>query len=295
MKVSVLFARFPFGASEHPACTDWLLKTQKTVLADPRIDKDRVFNTYVDDTPITMSRNRVLKQAREAGVDLVCMVDSDMVPDNLLGIEDNAVPFWDSSFDHWWNYYKQQPCCIFAPYCGPPPWEIPYIFRLCTRQGQHPNPDWRLEMFSREEAACRTGFEKVDAGPTGLILIDMRALNVLPPPWFDYEWKDKEQTEKGSTEDVVFTRNLAMLGVDQVVNWDAWAGHVKRKTVRKPQVLTSEMIAGSYREALKKNMHNEERTLIMDSSRMPKIVDNRLLTHTNGNGKAHAAKAAKKK
>ena len=52
----------------------------------------------------------------------------------------------------------------------------------------------------------------------------MRAIELLPKPWFSYEFKDEEKTEKASTEDIVFTRDLHLLGVPQYCFWNAWAG-----------------------------------------------------------------------
>ena len=63
--------------------------------------------------------------------------------------------------------------------------------------------------------------------------------------WFYYEWTDRFQQEKASTEDVTATRDMAAHGILELgynplrVNWDAWAGHWKPKCVDKPGVLTS--------------------------------------------------------
>lgn len=243
-KVSVLVARFPFGASEHPDTSDWMISTIGKMKADERIGE--VLATRVDDTPITMSRNRVLKQALDSKSDFCLMLDSDMAPDLAIP---GAKPFWDTSFDFALNH--EGPCVVAAPYCGPPPNENVYVFRWARVQGDHPNPDLRLEQYPREEAAGRIGFEEVGALPTGLILIDMRAIPLLPPPWFEYEWKDPPfNTEKGSTEDVFFTRNLSNVGVPQYVAWDSWAGHWKSKCVSKPQVMTCESVRAQLREAV---------------------------------------------
>lgn len=263
MQFKVMFYRFPFGHVENPYLTDWISRVAVACKRDPRIAT--VGTAWIDDTPITLSRNRALKQCLQQEVDLCVMIDSDMQPDLYLDTDPTAKPFWESTFDYWLENYLDRPCCIAAPYCGPPPHEIPYIFRWCTFQSDHPaKADCRLEMFSREEAARRTGFEIVAALPTGLILIDMRALKHLPKPWFDYEYKDSERSEKASTEDVVFTRNCSLLGVDQIVNWDAWAGHLKRKIVGKPTLITSEQVAANFREPLLKQIHRGERVMMVN-------------------------------
>ncbi|MEK0126623.1 hypothetical protein, partial [Bordetella pertussis] len=90
-------------------------------------------------------------------------------------------------------------------------------------------------MYSRAEASQFTGIGEVAALPTGLIMYDMRIFDMLEPkdenskPWFYYEWADKYQSEKASTEDVSATRDMSLVG-QQVLGyspvfcaWDSWA------------------------------------------------------------------------
>jgi len=245
-KVSILFARFPYGGNESYQSANWMIETIVKAKADPRICS--VDHMEVNDTPITMSRNRVLKACLDRKIDLVCMLDSDMHPDLYKGTR-NAVPFWDTSLDFVLNH--DGPSVIGAPYCGPPPVENIYVFRWANQQSDHPNPDLKIEQYSREEAAVRTGIEEVAALPTGLILIDMRAISRLKPAWFDYEYEDPPfNTKKATTEDVFFTRNLSLAGVPQYVNWSAWAGHIKQKTVGMPQFLGADQVRKEFRDAL---------------------------------------------
>jgi hypothetical protein len=255
MKASVLFARFPFGGSEHPDTTDWLVRTVLEAKADRRVGD--VFHTRVDDTPITMSRNRVLKQALDLGVDLVCMIDSDMRPDLLAG-QPGARPFWASSLDFMLSH--PGPCLVAAPYCGPPPHENVYVFEWSRAQSDHPDADLKLEQYTRERAQMLGGIQEAAALPTGLILIDTRALASVKPPWFEYEYEDPPfDTRKATTEDVYFTRNLSLAGVPNYCNWDAWAGHHKRKCVGKPSLLTVENVREEFREALRRGISAGER------------------------------------
>jgi hypothetical protein len=272
-KVSVLFARFPFGGVDHPDTTDWLVETVLKAKADPRISA--VHHWRIDDTPITMGRNRCLEVAKKAGIDYVLMLDSDMNPDayctgalHALGCDSFARPFWDSALN--FALVHEGPCLIAAPYCGPPPGENVYIFRWATEQSHHPNADLRLEQYGREEAATRLGIEEVAALPTGLILIDMRALANLSPPYFRYEWTDSTESAKASTEDVVFTRDVSLSGVPIYVNWMAWAGHHKRKCVGKPNLLTSDAVRKELREALTRP-GVRERTLVRNGAPAPAI------------------------
>lgn len=259
MKLKLLIANFPYGHSENPDIRKWFTRTILAAKKDPRIGE--IEDMDVDDTPVTISRNRVLKYAQDNQVDLVCMVDSDMKPDLYLGQPGPSVkPFFESSLDFMLNH--RGPCVVAAPYCGPPPVENPYIFRWARLQSDHPNPDMKLISYDREEASLRMGFEEVAALPTGLILIDVRCLQAISPPWFDYTYADPPfNTRKATTEDVYFTRNLSLAGVPQYVNWDAWAGHHKRKCVGKPMILTSDAIGEEFRQAIARGYKSDERLM----------------------------------
>lgn len=258
--VSILVARFPHGGAEHPDVTDWLIPTIIEMKNDPRIKEIRHWRR--DDTPITMSRNDAVNIAKRQGVDFMLMIDSDMCPDcdhpdNLSTpqwIDPKAKKFWPSTFD----FAIQQraigiPCVVGAPYCGPPPHENIYVFHWQTLQSDRPEDeidDLSLEQYTREHAAGLQGIQPCAALPTGLILIDMKAIEKLEPPYFYYEWDDRTEAGKASTEDVAFTRDLSMRGVEQYCNWDAWAGHWKKKLVGKPRPVTSQAVSKKFSDAV---------------------------------------------
>ena len=272
----VLFARFPFGRADDPDTTDWLVETVLKAKADPRVAE--VLHWRIDDTPITLGRNRCLEAAKRAGADLVVMVDSDMKPDaylasnpNRLGADPLARPFWDTSFDFWWRH--DGPCLVAAPYCGPPPHENVYVFRWATYESDNPNTDLRLEQYPREEAAQRHGIEEAAALPTGLILIDLRALDTIKPPYFRYEWTDRTESEKASTEDVVFTRDISLAGVPNYVTWGSWAGHWKRKCVGRPALLTVDAVREQFIDAVLRGQRSDERLLMVNGPARAKVLE----------------------
>ena len=154
---------------------------------------------------------------------------------------------------------KLAPATICAPYCGPPPEECPYIFKWKNSESDSPDPNFRLEMFEREEAAHRAGIEEVAALPTGLILYDTRVFMCLPAPWFRYEFGDIEESIKSTTEDVYQTRNAAALGMPQYVLWDSWAVHVKTKLVGKPRPYTADQVHESLQAAVLRGHKSNER------------------------------------
>jgi len=255
----MLVARFPGGYSENPDVTDWLVKTVCSMKEDIRISD--IFHWRRTDTPITMSRNNAIEVAKTSDVDFILMVDNDMKPDAYLGNKINqplgfdpaAEPFWDSAFDFLWRRKQEgeRPAMIAAPYCGPPPHENVFMFHWANRESEHPvDQDLELKQFSREWASEQRGIQEVAAAPTGLILIDMDVFHELEPPYFYYEWTDKTQKNKASTEDVTFTRDSSLMGHPVFCNWNAWAGHWKMKCVGKPIPLTSRQISNQFEAAI---------------------------------------------
>ena len=247
-KFNVGICTFSYGgnggiSSEVPDIREWMVPLVTDASKDERIGTIRVWN--LSDTPITMTRNRAVLMARQCDVDVLVMVDSDMKPDLLVGMDPAAKPFFQSSFDFLVQHYPKGPCVIGAPYCGPPPHECVYVFRWQTMQSHNPNTDFQLEMVDRHTAVKLAGVQECAALPTGLIMYDMRAFALTEPqsdadkPWFYYEWKDRYAADKASTEDVTMTRDLSLVGTQKLgynpvfCNWDAWAGHWKPKCVGK--------------------------------------------------------------
>ena len=268
-KFNVGFCTFSYGgnggiSSEVPDIREWITPLIAKLSTDPRVDQIRMWN--LADTPITMTRNRCVLMARQFGVDVLVMIDSDMKPDLLVGQDPSAKPFFDSSFDFLVEHYAKGPCVIGAPYCGPPPVECVYVFRWQTTQSEHPNPDFQLEMYDRHTAVKMAGIQECAALPTGLIMYDMRAFDLTEPkadqdkPWFYYEWKDKFAAEKASTEDVTMTRDLSLAGTQKLgynpvyCNWDAWAGHWKPKCVGKPQFVAAQHISQKLKNCWEANV-----------------------------------------
>jgi hypothetical protein len=262
-KLNVGLVTFSYGgnggiSSEVPDIREWMVPLVAEASRDPRIENIRIWN--LADTPITMTRNRAVLQAREYGVDVLVMIDSDMKPD-LEG----SKKFFPSSFDFLYDHYDKGPVVIGAPYCGPPPMECVYVFEWRDMQTGHPNPDFQLKMYERTQAVKMAGVQPCAALPTGLIMYDMRAFEVTEPkteedkPWFYYEFPNKYQAEKASTEDVTMTRDLSLAGTEKLgynpvfCNWDAWAGHWKPKCVGKPQFIEAKHISKKLKDCWEAN------------------------------------------
>lgn len=264
----VMLARFPGDFKEHPESSNYILKTYKKCLEDPRIEE--VLNWHRSDTPITMTRNLCLEHAQQLGMDFVLMIDNDMKPD-----QDNpgCKPFWDSAFDFCFD--RKSPAIVAAPYVGPGTYHNNvYAFHWESLTNAHFPIGMR--QFTRFEAMQRSGIEKVGAMPTGLMLIDMRILSKMRKPYFEYDWmgdgpccdhcgqpKPGPRAVKASTEDCFFTREITLGCFDDpdagvFCNWDAWAYHIKLCELGKPEELTIDMVNKRFVDAVLEKRRRDE-------------------------------------
>ena len=274
-KFNIGLVTFSYGgnggiSSEVPNIREWAVPLVANLSKDPRVDQIRMWN--LADTPITMTRNRAVLQAREHGVDVLVMIDSDMHPDMYAP---DGKPFFESSFDFLVDHYHKGPCVIGAPYCGPPPNECVYVFKWENMRSNASYADFQLKMYERHEAAQMGGIQECAALPTGLIMYDMRAFELTEPktaedkPWFYYEWKDRYCADKASTEDVTQTRDLSLAGVQAwgynpvYCNWDAWAGHWKPLCVGKPLIIDAKGVSKKLAEAAKLGVDNQTKQVIL--------------------------------
>lgn len=294
-KLKVVFAFFPYGgngnvSSENPDIRNWLIPTLLHIQSDPRIEPNNWVPgvDYKDwsDTPITMCRNASVAWAQSVNADVLVMIDSDNTPDIEYGFDPHAKRFFPTSFDFLYQHYEKGPVMIGAPYCGPPIHptkggnENVYVFRWGTADSVDPTNLVKLDQYTREEAYSMTGIGQVDALPTGCIMYDMRIFDVIPKPYFSYEYRHSgarcdacghvepgPQDEKVSTEDVVATRNVSLnatqlLGYNAVYcNWDAWAGHWKPRCVGKPRIVTADQLGDHFRKAMERPGRMDRRTM----------------------------------
>lgn len=295
--------------SESPSIREWWVETVLKMKADPRVGE--IVTKTIGDTPVTLTRNRFVRMAREAGCHLLLMVDSDQAP-NLHKGQPWFKPFWDVAFDEIYNHYQRGPLCLFAPYCGPPNGtENVYVFQWGNNGIRGDETQLHLDQYTREQAAQMSGVQEAAAGPTGMILTDMRCFDLLEPSglskravlekvqageltleeaewalhegWFYYEWKDSYADEKASTEDVTFTRDLSLVGQLKLgynplrCCWDSWIGHHKPYCVGKPALYTTEQIAANFRRAVLSGHSAHERIVEASSIvSLPPALKNRM-------------------
>jgi hypothetical protein len=318
-KLNCLFSFFPYSGNgggsgaEVPDIRRWYTQLMLKLVKDERIDE--IHEVSVTDTPITMSRNRAVLEARQMKCDVLVFVDSDMHPELHLG-EPGIKPFFESSFDFLYDHYEKGPVVIGAPYCGPPGAhgsENVYIFEWMS-SGDHGEDESMvsLEAVTRPMAARMRGIQPAAALPTGMIMYDMRAFELiepcldpprrvledlltgkidkqealrrLTPGFFYYEWKNNYAAEKASTEDVTNTRDISLagshvLGYNPVFcNWDSPVGHWKPWCVRgRPLIHEAESVANTYARAVLRNLPEDD--VIVEASNvvtLPPALRNRL-------------------
>lgn len=288
-------------AAEHPAVRQWYTGVCLAAKKDPRIGK--IFEFDANDTPITMVRNDFVLKARAAGADVLVMIDSDMQPDCELKHDSYSKPWWDTSFDFLYKHWAKGPCCVAAPYGGPPPGENVYVFQWGAKGVYGDETKFDLRQYTREEATMMSGIQEAAALPTGLIMYDMRCFELTEPSgrsnidilndvrdgkispnsadielrdgWFYYEWPDQYAAQKASTEDVTQTRDLAQAGWLQLgynpvfCNWDAWAAHIKPWAVRKPRKISTEFVGSVLRDAVNRNRTQSESVFSIEGTIAP--------------------------
>lgn len=308
------------GASSlHPHVSDWYAKTLMWAKSDPRIGE--VYARHFSDTPVTLVRNKFVMEAREAGCDFMVCCDSDQSPD--FHCEDHGYkPFVPSSFDFLYQHYDKGPVVICAPYRGNPPQENCFTFFWEQQSGDYGDEtNIKLEQYTRHQAAQMRGIQEIAAGPTGLFMADMRAYELIEPchlshrsilemvatgqmtideaernlsqGWFYYQWKDGYATDKASTEDVTFTRDLSLVGMHKLgynplfCNWDCPIGHWKHYCVPgRPKLLTVDQITGNFARAVLDN--RRAGAINVDASQYLKgwdsIIERQKALPQNGNG-----------
>lgn len=271
----VLVAYFPGGNTLHPDVSDFITQTVGKLVKDPRVGEDSVRLWRRNDTPVTLSRNQCLVAAERLGMDWVLMLDNDNSPD-LPGEES----FWDTSWEFALAHHG--PLVIAAPYGGAPPFEMPFTFRWVNRETGHANPDFQIEAVPRSEAARLREIVPAAALPTGVMLIDMRAVKLLPHPRFYYEWKGDgkpckhcgvrkpgPQVEKASTEDISFSRDCHVAGVKLYANYRSYAGHWKPKLVGRPQLIPDDAIPAVLMERARELVAAETKAVAAPPKKKP--------------------------
>lgn len=287
-KYKLMIAKFPGNFSEHPDSSGYVTDLWARLGHDKRFE---LVPFRKSDTPITMVRNQAVRQCIMHDVDYLLMIDSDMRPDpydRITGkpLWPGAKPFFESSFD--FLQRLGDPAAVGAPYCGPSPNNNVYVFQWAKptngfRVGEMDK--FELAQFTREQAAIMGGIQEVGALPTGLILYDVRCFIGMPLPIFYYEYTDKWQTEKASTEDVAQTRDQSLawyasegraegrLGGRVYCNFDAWAHHHKLEEVERPLLVPASTVGEHFKRVVDKKQPELDEKMIQVRAMKPQLTE----------------------
>ena len=312
------------SSSLHPNVAEWFAQTLLWAKGDPRIGE--IHSRFLSDTPVTMVRNQFVMEARSVGADVMICCDSDQSP-SFHADDPTFKPFVPSSFDYLYAHWDKGPVVIAAPYRGNPPQENMFVFHWEQTSGDYGDEtSLKLEQYTRHQAAMMRGIQEIAAAPTGLIMYDMRAFELIEPcklskrevldlvaqgkmtlneaernlsdGWFYYQWKDGYAMEKASTEDVTFTRDISMVGQAKLgynpllCNWDSPIGHHKFYCVPgRPKLLTVDQITGNFQRALQAD--RRAGVVQVDAKDYAKGWERQIASqHHNGNGKHCVHKTA---
>lgn len=202
------------------------------------INPDKVENVILRPekmVPTPVARNRLVKIAQERKADFLLMVDDDTCP---------PADFFAKAVEFLMSHPVS---AIGTPYVtGPGDMEeAVLVFEMTSKQSGTKDTPWKLSRIPREDAARRTGVQKVANIGTGCIMYDMEVFKRIKTPYYDYSY-NQDHTEVEETEDCAAHRRMHFEGVGFYVSWDHWAVHQKIKACYKPTALTEEHIQDMY-------------------------------------------------
>ena len=162
---------------------------------------------FISDISIDNSRNTLCRDTLRIGADWLLMIDSDNAPvkNPLHLLPDNKdviifpTPVWASKLD---------PEIAIG--------RVP-IYWNCM--------DWKGDKDGWVEHQPRTGWQEIDAGGTGCILIARRVLEAVPPPWFTRRLDEHGVVTHGS--DYLFCQRAKEAGFKIWANYDYCCSHIK--------------------------------------------------------------------
>lgn len=167
---------------------------------------------------ILQMRNQCVRKALDVQATRLLMIDPDMWADAYLSFNgaaptrDGAKPFLASA----WQFLDENPgSVVAAPYCG--------------RDGQvhvfGNDDEGHIRRVARDYAASLTGWVRVAAVGSGLMLIDCDVFRKMKPPWFDDVYRNDEKTKLLLSQDAYFCRRCAECQIPIYVNFDSWCRH----------------------------------------------------------------------
>ena len=222
-KVKILLARLVYSGIERAELGTWLALTAGWAATNPGVED--CLHLAVDACPTPVARHQVVEAARAHGCDVLVMVDADTAPHPLF--LPAALEFLRAC---------DGPAVLASPYvCGGANERV-QVFRWTLDRNTSEDLG-RFENYGREEAALKTGIERVACAGTGCFACHTEVFDRIEPPWFDYEYDGQKRLKVVCTEDIFCFRDLDAAGVPICCSWDHWAVHYKTAPLVKPEVL----------------------------------------------------------
>ncbi len=247
-KYKIMIGRPCVGGSHRAEVSDWV--TDACLWASKQEWIEDVIRAPISRTPTPVARNVLAHQGRANGVDILFVVDDDMRP---------APGFFEAAIDFLLKH--QGPAVIASPYCTAPPLENVCVFEWAQGETGAPDAPFAVTNIVREDAARRTGTERVANIGTGLIAYKMSAFEKISHPWFDYGYSDETHTQVIETEDCWNARKLSFAGVPLYVHWDFWSAHRKSKWVVKPVRLIDANVESVFMRQARAEVKHERKHL----------------------------------
>lgn len=170
---------------------------------------------------IMQCRNIMCDQAKELGSTHLMMVDPDMNPDVLYGVNGKRFVVEAKAF------LDEHPRCIVgAPACSNFPQRNINVFMPDEVNG--------VRALEHAEAKDFVGWHQVRGVGTGLVMFRVDILDDIDTtrsPYYYDIYKDMRHLDLQSSQDITFCINAAKAGIDTYVNFDCWCGHYKTTCV----------------------------------------------------------------
>lgn len=196
----------------------------------------------VHESRIVLMRNLIVAEARRLGCGKIYMIDPDAWPDPYVreredshgrfSYENRFRPFFDSA----WAFMQAHrtdigACVLAAPARGCSPDNDVQVFQRV--------PDDCLRKISTDKAEPLTGWHRVGAVGTHLMLIDTEVFARLEHPYFEDVYRDNTHTNLWRGQDVMFCRKCNDQDIPVLVNFDCWCDHWQDECVRMPGMETT--------------------------------------------------------
>lgn len=225
MPVNILFARPCLG--EHRCeVGSILVEVTGHSLGDKRIND--VIHLPIKRVPVSVGRNCIVAEARSRQCELIFMLDEDMWPaENFYRTAVNFLLAHDG------------PAAIASPYVMGAPDEKVNVFEYTTSRSAQdsipPNVAFVIDNIPRNDAALRTGIERIANVGTGYIAYKTSCFAKIKHPYFEYCYSDETHTKVVETEDCWCHRKFHEAAIPMYVSWDHWSMHRKEYWAEKPK------------------------------------------------------------